>query len=114
MTEKEDMLFFAGYGLVFIMLGLVVLLYSMGLIDPALAFGFWLLTVAMICIGLGAVRTETQPRGSNTLIGGGVFFAVISIGFLGIIMQIINPVTAIAILILVLGVGVVVLGARRG
>ncbi len=114
MTDKEDMLFYAGYGNVLIMLGLVVMLYSMDILDAPLAFGFWLLTTALILIGLGSVRTESAPHGSGTLIGSGIFFAVISISVLGIFMDIINPGVAFALLILVVGIGVMAMGIRRG
>lgn len=113
MADVEDMLFYTGYGFVVIVLGMMVLLFSIGAVDAGLAFGLWLLATSMILIGLGSVRTKSAPHGSSTLIGSGVFFAVISMALLGIILRVINPITALAVLILLVGIGVVALGVRR-
>jgi hypothetical protein len=113
MRDTEDVLFYAGYGFVIIVLGMMILLYSVGALDAGRAFGLWLLCTAFILIGLGAVRTESAPHGSRVLIGSGFFFAIISIAILGIILNVINPATAFAILILLLGLGILGLGIRR-
>jgi hypothetical protein len=113
MAEQEDVLFYMGYGFVVIVLGLMILLFSMGAVEGGMAFGLWLLCTSMIMIGLGSVRTKTAPSGSTTLIGSGLFFAVISMAILGIILQVVNPVSALAIIILLMGVAVVAFGIKR-
>lgn len=113
MSNREDTVFYAGYGLVVIMLGLMVLLFSMGFLSGWHAFGIWLLSTSLILLGLGSVRTEMAPHGSRMLMGSGLFFLVISIAILGIILELITPLTAIALLILVVGIVVVALGVRR-
>ena len=113
MPDKEDKLFYAGYGFVIIMLGLMILFYSMGALSGWTAFGLWLLSMSLILVGLGSVRTEAAPYGSRTLIGSGLFFAVISIAILGIILELVSPLTAFAGIILLMGLGVLVLGMRR-
>lgn len=112
MTQKEDKVFYSGYGLVVIMLGLMVLLFSSGFLDGWTAFGLWLLSTSLILIGLGAVRTEAAPHGSRALVGSGLFFTVISIAILGIILGMLNPVSALAMLIII--VGLVILGMAAG
>ncbi len=113
MRDTEDTLFYAGYAFVIIVLGMMILLYSMNALDAGRAFGIWLLSTSLILIGLGAVRTESAPYGSRMLIGSGFFFAIISIAVLGIILEVINPVSAFAILVLLLGLGILGLGVRR-
>jgi hypothetical protein len=113
MADKEDTLFYAGYGFVVIMLGLMIMLVSINFVDPWTAFGLWLLSLSMILIGLGNIRTDSAPKGSGVLIGTGLFFALISIVVLGIILQLFSPLTAFALLILVFGLGILGLGIRR-
>ncbi len=114
MRVKEDRLFYAGYGLVVIMLGMMALLYSIGFLDGWTAFGFWLLSTSLILVGLGMVRTESSPHGSKALVGFGLLFTVISIAILGIILQVFSPVTAFALLILIAGLGLLGMGLSRG
>jgi hypothetical protein len=114
MANKGDTVFFAGYGFVIIMLGVVIMLFSLGALDPVVAFGLWLLTTGLILVGLGTVRTDEAPHGSRVMVGGGLFFAIIAIALMGIILEFIPPVTALALLILLAGIGVVVMGLRRG
>lgn len=113
MAAKEDMLFYAGYGFVFIMLGLMILLFSIGFLDGWTAFGVWLLSMSLVLIGLGSVRTGAAPQGSGMLVGTGLFFTIISIVILGIILEFLNPLTAFAVLILLLGLGILTLGVRK-
>ena len=79
MADKGDTVFFAGYGSVIIILGLVIFMYSMSLFDAMFAFGFWLLFTSFVLIGLGTVRTRDAPSGSPILIGAGVFFTLVSV-----------------------------------
>ena len=113
MAVKEDTIFYAGYGFVIIMLGLMVMLVSIDFLNPWTAFGLWLLSMSMILIGLGNIRTESAPKGSTALVGTGLFFAIISIMVLGIILQLFEPLTAFALLILLLGLGILGLGVKR-
>lgn len=113
MQDKEDMLFYAGYGLVVIMLGMMAMLYSINFIDGWTAFGFWLLSTSLILVGLGMIRTESAPHGSKALVGSGLLFTVISIAILGIILEILTPVTAFALLILIAGLGILAMGLGR-
>jgi hypothetical protein len=113
MQEKEDVLFYAGYGLVVIMLGMMAMLYSINFIDVWTAFGFWLLSTSLILVGLGMIRTESAPHGSRALIGSGLLFTVISIAILGIILEILSPPTAFALLILIAGLGILAMGLGR-
>ncbi len=112
MAETEDKVFYAGYGFVVIVLGLMILLFSVGILDGWTAFGLWLLSTSLILLGLGNVKTETAPRGSRTLVGSGLFFTVISIAILGIILGVLTPLSALAALILL--IGLVILGLAVG
>ncbi|UCE39142.1 MAG: hypothetical protein JSW00_07980 [Thermoplasmata archaeon] len=113
MQEKEDLLFYAGYGLSIVMLGLMSLLYSIGFIDGWAAFGMWLLATSLILVGLGMVRTESAPHGSRALMGFGFLLTIISIAILGIILKMVTPTTAFALLILLAGLGILALGLSR-
>jgi hypothetical protein len=113
MADKEDTLFYAGYGFVIIMLGLMILLVSIDFIDGWTAFGLWLLSLSLILLGLGNIRTDSAPRGSRALVGTGLFFTIISIAVLGIILQLLSIFTAIALLILLFGLGILGLGMKR-
>jgi len=90
----------------------MVLFYSAGFVGGWTAFGLWLLSTSLILIGLGAVRTEAAPQGSRALVGSGVFFTVISIAILGIILEMLTPGTALAMLIIIMGL--VILGMAMG
>lgn len=113
MANKGDTVFFSGYGSVIIILGLVLFMFSMGLFDAMYAFGFWLLFTSFVLIGLGTVKTEEAPSGSPVLIGAGVFFTLVAVVILGIIAEILNPLTAFALFILVIGLAVVGIGFMR-
>jgi hypothetical protein len=113
MAKKEDKVFFAGYGLVIMMIGLVVGLYSTGFFDGGTAFSLWLLFTSFILVGLGSIKTESAPQGSMALVGSGIALLIISVGLLGIFYQIIHPITAIAILIVFIGLAVIGMGMRR-
>lgn len=113
MTATEDKVFYAGYGFVVIMLGVLVLLFSIGFLDGWTAFGLWLLSTSLILVGLGSVGTETAPHGSKALVGSGLFFTVISVAILGITLEMITPLTALALLILLIGLVIIGLGVGR-
>jgi hypothetical protein len=113
MTEMEDKLFYAGYGFVVIMLGLMVLLVSIGFLDVWTAFGIWLLSMSLILVGLGNVKTDSAPHGSRAMVGTGLFFTMISIAVMGIILNWFTPLTAIALLVVLFGVGIVGLGMKK-
>ena len=113
MADKEDNLFYAGYGFVIIMLGLMVLLVSIDFLDGWIAFGLWLLSLSLILVGLGNIRTDSAPRGSKALVGTGLFFTIISITVLGIILNLFSIFTAFALLILLFGLGILGLCMKR-
>ncbi len=113
MEKKEDLVFYAGYGLVVVMLGFMAMLYSIGFVDGWIAAGLWLLSTSLILVGLGSVRTASAPHGSRVLVGSGLLFTVISIAILGIIFDMINPITAFAFLIVMAGLGILALGVSR-
>ena len=113
MAETEDKVFYAGYGFVVIMLGLMVLLISIGFLEVWTAFGIWLLSLSLILVGLGNVRTDSAPHGSRAMIGTGFFFTVISIAVLGIILNWLEPLTAFALLVVLMGVGILGLSMKR-
>lgn len=113
MAENEEIVFFAGYGLVILMIGLMIGLFSMGFFDAWLAFTLWLLFTSFILVGLGGVKTENAPQGSMALAGTGIVFLIISIGFLGAIFNILHPFTSIAILIFFIGLAIIWTGIRK-
>jgi hypothetical protein len=113
MADKEDKLFYAGYGFVIIMLGLLVMLFSIGFLDAWTAFGLWLLSLSLVLVGLGNVRTDSAPHGSRAMIGIGLFFTVISIAVLGIILEWFTPLFAFALLIVLIGLGILAMGIKR-
>jgi hypothetical protein len=113
MANTEDKLFYAGYGFVVIMLGLLVMLFSIGFLDGWTAFGLWLLSLSLILVGLGNVRTESAPHGSRAMVGIGLFFTIISIAVLGIILQWFTPLTAFALLIVLIGLGILGMSIKR-
>jgi hypothetical protein len=113
MADKEDTLFYAGYGFAGIMLGVLGMLVAINFIEAWIAFGLWLLSLSLILIGLGLVRTESAPSGSSALMGVGLFFAVISVVVLGIILQLFNPAFALGLLILLFSIGLLGLGIKR-
>jgi len=113
MADKGDTVFYAGYGSVIIILGLVLFMYAMELFDAMYAFGFWLLFTSFVLIGLGTVQTKDAPFGSPVLIGVGVFFTLIAGIMLGIIAGFLTPLTAFAVFILVIGLAIVGVGLLR-
>ena len=113
MADKGDTVFFSGYGSVIIILGLVLFMYSMELFSAVYAFGFWLLFTSFVLIGLGTVKTEEAPSGSPVLIGTGIFLTLVSVILLGIIAEILNPLTAFAVFVLVIGLAIVGVGFVR-
>jgi hypothetical protein len=113
MAETEDKLFYAGYGFVVIMLGLLVLLFSIGFLDVWTAFGLWLLSLSLILVGLGNVKTDSAPQGSRAMVGTGLLFTAISIAVLGIILNWLTPLTAFALLIVLFGLGIFGLSMKK-
>lgn len=113
MADKGDTVFYAGYGSVIIILALVIFMYSLELFDAMYAFGFWLLFTSFVLIGLGTVRTEDAPFGSPILIGTGVFFTLVAVAILGIIAEVLEPIQAFALFMLVIGLAIVGIGLTR-
>jgi hypothetical protein len=71
------------------------------------------LFTSFVLIGLGTVQTKDAPFGSPILIGTGVFFTLVSVVILGIIAEVLTPLTAFALFILVIGLVIVGMGLMR-
>ena len=91
----------------------LIMLFSIGFLDGWTAFGLWLLSLSLILVGLGNVRTESAPHGSRAMVGIGLFFTIISIAVLGIILQWFTPLTAFALLIVLIGLGILGMSIKR-
>ena len=110
MPYNSDKIFNLGWGLVGVMVGVSVLLWSIGIVSGAGAFMVWLLSVGIITLGLGFVRTKEAREGSFTLMAFGAFVVALASGILGAVLDLISLSASIAIIIIVFSLVIALTG----
>lgn len=110
MTYSSDKLFSLAWGLIGVMVGVSILLWSVGVLSGAGAFMVWLLSVGIITLGLGFVRTKEAPKGSFTLMAVGAFVVALASGILGVVFDLIPLYASISIIIIVFSLVIALTG----
>lgn len=105
--EKSDVLYYAGWGLSIAAGGVFAVIWSLNLLNFIGAFMFWLLAVGIILLGLGLVKTREAPKDSGMLIGSGVLLVIVSASLCSVVLGIIPFSTAVAVIIIFAGLGIV-------
>lgn len=113
MKAKEDVIYYTGYGLAFVVAGIcIVLTYqgSLGL-NAWSAFTLWFLSMGIILVCLGSVKIKESK--SMMLVGVGLFLVIISSSALAIIFELINVTASIAIIVIFIGIAILSYGLMR-
>ena len=110
MSDKSDKLFNLGWGLIGVMVGVSILLWAMDVVESASALMIWLLSVGIIALGLGFVRTDEAPNGSFTLLSTGAFVVAIACGISGAVLDLIPLSASLGIIIIIVSLVIVLTG----
>jgi hypothetical protein len=108
-SKPDDRMFYGGYGVIFISLGVWILLSAMGIIDEMAAFFFWLATIGLTLMAIDSFKAEKPTHRRKEVKYGlffGFFLVIISIAFLAVIYDYFTPVIAVGLIIILVGVGV--------
>ncbi len=113
MKAKEDVIYYAGYGLAFIMAGICIVLATQGSfgLNGWSAFTLWFLSIGIILVCLGSVKIKESK--SMMLVGVGLVLVLISSSTLAIIFELINVTASIAIIVIFIGIAILSYGFMR-
>jgi hypothetical protein len=107
--DKSDIMYYTGYGIAGILVGVFVLLWSFSILKPLQAFGLWALFVGFAAIVLGCLKIAS-PRGMPTIIGFGALLVIISGCLSAFSFQFLSPWSCVAIIIILFSAGLVCYG----
>ncbi len=113
MKTKEDVLYYTGYGLAFVMAGICIVLASqssLGL-NAWSAFTLWILSMGIILVCFGSVKIKESR--SMMLVGVGLILVLISSNTLAITFNLIDITASIAISVIFIGVAILSYGFMR-
>ena len=102
--EKSDIIYYVAWILTFILLGVWILVWAMDKVDFAEMVMVWLLSVGVLMIIFGTMRSEDAPRGSTVLIGAGMLLAIFMIVLLGVTTDLIGGVLGIGFGVILVGI----------
>ena len=102
--QKSDMMYYVAWILTFILLGVWILVWAMDYVGFLEMVMVWLLSVGILMIIFGTLRSEDAPRGSTVLIGAGMLLAIFMIVLLGIMTDLIGGFLGIGFGIILVGI----------
>jgi len=108
-VDKSDIIYYTGYGVAGILVGIFVLLCSFNVLNPLQAFGLWMLFVGFAVIVLGCLKIAS-PKGMPTLIGFGAVLVIISGCLSALAFQFLSLWSCVAIIIILFSAGLVAYG----
>ena len=113
MKAKEDVIYYAGYGLAFIMAGICIVLVTQGSfgLNGWSAFTLWFLSIGIILVCLGSVKIKESK--SMMLVGVGLVLVLISSSALAISFKLIDITSSIAIIVIFMGIAILSYGFMR-
>jgi hypothetical protein len=107
--EKSDIIYYVAWILTFILLGVWVLVWAMDYVSFLEMVMVWLLSVSILLIIFGTMRSEDAPRGSTVLIGAGLLLAIFMIVLLGVTTDLIGGLMGMGFGIILVGIAGLVL-----
>lgn len=113
-TDKsDDTAFYGAYGGVFVILGIWLVLWALGIITVVVASLLWLMTIGIIMI-VAASSTLGDKRKAARYPHPGFMFGfiliILSMSILGVVYEIINALAALGIIIAFCGLGILIYG----
>lgn len=107
--QKSDMIYYVAWILTFILLGVWILVWAMDYVNFVEMVMVWLLSIGVLMIIFGTMRSEDAPRGSTVLIGAGMLLAIFMIVLLGVMTDLIGGFLGIGFGIILVGIAGLVL-----
>jgi membrane protein insertase Oxa1/YidC/SpoIIIJ len=107
MRKSDDRMFYAGYGGVFISLGLWILLWALTVISAFTALLLWVLTIGIITIGASGGETAKKAGAQRPQFGiiFGFFLIILSSSLLGANFGLYSYWVALGLIIILTGTG---------
>jgi hypothetical protein len=103
------MIYYVAWILTFILLGVWILVWAMDYVNFVEMVLVWLLSIGVLMIIFGTMRSEDAPRGSTVLIGAGMLLAIFMIVLLGVMTDLIGGFLGIGFGIILVGIAGLVL-----
>ena len=109
--DRSDLMYYLAYIFLFILLGVWLLLWTLGAIG---GFGemllIWLLSIGILMLAFGSVRTRESPQGSTMLIAAGMLLSIFMLIMLAVVSDIIGGWVGASVGIILFGmVGLILL-----
>ena len=101
--KRNDIVYYAGYLILFIMLGVWMLAWAMGSIGLGEAFMLWLLSGGVLLIAIGGSNISGMAA-SNFQLATGLVLAVFILIMLGVTSDIIGGLVGAALGIILIGI----------
>ena len=113
MRDSSDSMFYGAYGAVFISLGIWVLFWALDFITSTMALLLWIFTLGIIVMGTGfrpakAFKTIRGRRREPYGAAFGFFLIILALSLLGVVIEVITLLAALAIIIIFTGIGIFV------
>ena len=113
MAQGSDKLFYLGWGGAIISLGLCVLLALSTDIGWGGAASLWLLLVGVALLAAGGFRLKADRKRAGFLVMSGMGLAAVGLIALVVIANVLNILQGVAVMIMLAGAGVLLLGMTR-
>ena len=107
---KADLLYYVGYGAIFIAAGFFAFIASIGKIDILGAFGYWIFTTGIIVLFIGFCKTKETPKRSKILLGSGFAIIAAAVVIMVVGLKMIPVYGGLAIIIICVGLGIIGIG----
>lgn len=114
--KKADLIFYLAYIVLFILFGIWLLVWAIGLL-PGFAemFLFWLLSTGILLIILGCIKTKRKTRGMNLKVTSGLILSIITLVLLALMYDMLNVWIGVAVAVILIGfvsLGIFLSGVR--
>ena len=103
--KKEDLMYYLAYFMLFILIGIWMMLWAVGLIEFIEAILLWLISMGLLMIVFGTVKTKRKPRGEGTLLMGGMIVSIISLILLALVTDAVDVWIAVALAVILISIG---------
>lgn len=110
--DKSDIVYYVGYGVVGILLGIFVMFWALKTFTLLQALVVWLAFVGLVLTALGCVRVSSASR-LPTLTGFGLGLAIIFGSLTTVVFNFVPFWLAVAVIIILLSAGLVAYGLAR-
>ncbi len=103
--KKENLMFYLAYIMLFILAGVWLLLWALGVLAGIIdVIMIEILSAGIIMLIVGNVRTRRKPRGDSTLVLGGLFTTIIMLIVLALAHDAFGVWIAVGVAVIAVGI----------